>query len=506
MNVVLIVVDSLNRHFLPAYDQSTEFDVQTPHIDELAQRGVRFDNHFVGSLPCMPARREMLTGIQEFLWRPWGPLEPFDNPLPRVAREHGYVTQLITDHFHYFQHGSHGYFTDFQGFEFIRGHEFDAWKTAPIQPNEDFIRQLLVDPEQSTTAFLNRIAYARNSATIREEKEFMAPRVFQSAADWIVENHNQSKFFLMIDCFDVHEPFHVPSHYAHMYTDEDIHDPHLTIWPHYGQLTKDGPQYLTERQVAFVRSQYAAKITLVDTWLGRFLHQIEQYHLWDDTMIVLTTDHGHYLGEHGWMGKPNCLNYNVLTRIPLIIYHPEVSRGGQTVSGLTATVDLYATIREVMGCPIEGTSHSRSLIPFLGNPQHTGAQWAVYGYFGQDLNITNGTYTYHMAPQPRSPLYLYSTAFMNATNWFRPVQVPQEVEVGHFLPYTNSPLWRYPVDVTTRSHAPQLFNIREDPMQDQNLAPLQTSTCSEMERLAQSALQELQGPRELWERFQFVTK
>ncbi len=502
MNVVLIVVDSLNRHFLPMYDSGIELDVKTPHIDELAQRGIRFDNHFVGSLPCMPARREMLTGIQEFLWRPWGPIEPFDNPLPRVARDHGYVTQLITDHFHYFQHGSHGYFTDFQGFEFIRGHEFDAWKTAPIHPDATFLQQLGADPEQLPTDFLNRVSYARNAATFRKEEDFMAPRVFSAAADWMAQNHSHKKFFLMIDCFDVHEPFHVPQNYAQLYTDEDVRDPHLTIWPSYGQIGAGGRDSLSERKVAFVRAQYAAKVTLVDTWLGRFFEQMTRYGRWDDTMVVLTTDHGHYLGEHGWIGKPHCLNYNVLTQIPLIIAHPDIG-GGQSTSSLTATVDLYATLREVMGCPVNGPTHSRSLVSLMDHCRQPGRQWQVYGYFGRDLNITDGRYTFHMSPQPKRPIYLYSTGFMNPSSWFHPVIVPSEVESGRFLPYTSAPTWRYRVNVSNTFHAPELYNVYQDPQQNTNIAAEEPAVSSTMRGLALSALKELEVPQEVLARFAY---
>lgn len=76
MNLVLISIDSLSRHFLKMYGQPIELDVRTPNLDALAARSAVFDTHFAGSLPCMPARREFFAGVQEFLWRPWGPWNP----------------------------------------------------------------------------------------------------------------------------------------------------------------------------------------------------------------------------------------------------------------------------------------------------------------------------------------------------------------------------------------------------------------------------------------------
>ena len=82
MKAVFVLFDSLNRHMLGAYGGTR---IPTPNFDRLAARSATFDNHYVGSLPCMPARRDMLTGRLTFLHRSWGPLEPFDNAFPGIA-------------------------------------------------------------------------------------------------------------------------------------------------------------------------------------------------------------------------------------------------------------------------------------------------------------------------------------------------------------------------------------------------------------------------------------
>ena len=75
MKAILVFFDSLSKEFLPPYGNDW---VQAPHFKRLAERSVTFDNCFVGSMPCMPARRELHTGRYNFLHRAWGPLEPFD--------------------------------------------------------------------------------------------------------------------------------------------------------------------------------------------------------------------------------------------------------------------------------------------------------------------------------------------------------------------------------------------------------------------------------------------
>jgi len=131
-----------------------------------------------------------------------------------------------------------------------------------------------------------------------------------------------------VDSFDVHEPFHCPEPYASMYTDEDPTDPELINWPYYGRID-EGRSELTERQLAFARSQFAGKTTMVDRWFGRVLDAFDREGLWEDTMLVVTANHGHFLGEHGWIGKPyKAPLYNVLAHTPLLIWHPDSGRMG----------------------------------------------------------------------------------------------------------------------------------------------------------------------------------
>jgi arylsulfatase A-like enzyme len=179
MNVLLISIDSLRRDFLSAYRDTpdvVDYEVETENLDRFAERATIYDANYAGSLPCMPARREWLAGVQEFLWRSWGPIEPFDRTIPQLARESDVVTQLITDHYHYFQHGARGYFEDFNGFEFIRGHEYDAWQTSPKEPDPTFLDQINADRPESQH-FLNRSAYARNVEEFDDYTDFFSAKV-----------------------------------------------------------------------------------------------------------------------------------------------------------------------------------------------------------------------------------------------------------------------------------------------------------------------------------------
>ena len=98
MKTVFLLFDSLNRLALNPYSEAVAF---TPNFRRLAARSVVFDTHYAGSLPCMPARRDMQTGRLNFLHRSWGPIEPFDNCFPALLLEACVYTHLISYHYHY---------------------------------------------------------------------------------------------------------------------------------------------------------------------------------------------------------------------------------------------------------------------------------------------------------------------------------------------------------------------------------------------------------------------
>ncbi|MFB6174059.1 MAG: sulfatase-like hydrolase/transferase [Halobacteriales archaeon] len=491
-NVLLISIDSLNRHFLGAYGQEIERDVETGNLDRFAERATVFDTHYAGSLPCMPARREWLTGTQEFLWRPWGPIEPFDTTLPLAAREAGIPSQLVTDHYHYFQHGSWGYYEDFNGFEFVRGHEYDAWKTAPRDPDGRLLRQSRRShgPERFDTNFMKEAAYARNVDGFDEldESEFFAPKVFDATQEWLRENAAWDRWFCYVDSFDVHEPFHVPEPYASMYTDEDPTDPELMHWPYYGRID-EGQSELTDRQLEFARAQFAGKVTMVDRHFGRVLDRLDREGLWDETMVIVTSDHGHYLGEHGWIGKPGAPLYDVLAHTPLFVHHPEADGG--RVDALTSAVDLYATVLDALG--IEGERrHSRSLLPLVTGDAGKHRDWALYGYWGSSVNVTDGRYTYLHPCEESVEAYCHSASMMSPHSWFTTPE-PRDAESGTFLPYADSPVWRYPAPSVSRHDEPLLYDVATDPWQEEDIAGT-TDEEGRMRDLLVRAMDELDAP------------
>ena len=195
--VVIILLDSLNRHMLGAYGGS-EFD--TPNLDRFARSAVRFDNHYTGSLPCMPARHDLLCGALDFLWKPWGSIELWEEPLTVPLRRAGVTTQLISDHPHLFEIGGENYHCDFTAWDYQRGHESDPWKTRR-------------DPSWIGTPVFSRgedMPYELSRGFFRGEADFPGPKTMRTAADWLNMHSSVgdgAPFFLFVDEIDPRPKF-----------------------------------------------------------------------------------------------------------------------------------------------------------------------------------------------------------------------------------------------------------------------------------------------------------
>lgn len=496
MNIILILVDSLNKSCLNVYNSETE--CQTPNIDAFAQRAQVFDNHFISSLPCMPARREIFAGRKEFLWRPWGPLEVFDPRLPAIVRDAGYNTGMVTDHYHYWEETANGYIEAFSSLELIRGHETDYWKlpeTGPVPPWVDKIAEFRASshPRQ----------YYANVKDFDGEEDFFPAKVFTKAADWLDENASKGNFFLQVENFDVHEPFHVPEPYRSMYTDGSLDD--FNIWPPY-QVYADLDAFMaqtTPEQLAFLKAQYMGKATMVDRWFGAFMDKITDLGLWDDTVIVFTTDHGHDLGDRGVFGK-QFPHYDSHANIPLMVWHPERPGPGR-VQSLTQTVDIFATVIDAAGAQLpDANRHSRSILPSMdGTDPHDAI---LYGTFGQGVCLTDGEWTLFKAPVEGKPLYSYSTMINqplivdNPTDGRMGKMPDPPVDQGNFDPTVPLPMWKMPISVDPRTHENFLFHRAMDPEQKNNLWDTHPEERERMLDLLRTMIKEEGAPPEQFER------
>jgi arylsulfatase A-like enzyme len=288
MKAIMVMFDSLNRRMLSPYGCDWVF---TPNFQRLADRGVTFDCSYVGSMPCMPARRELHTGRTNFLHRSWGPLEPFDDSMPEMLRENGIHSQLISDHYHYWEEGGCNYHTHYSGWEIVRGQEGDPWKgdlsrkDLPQTRNSQHLPQRMLRQDLVNRSYMER------------EEDMTQPRTFALGEEFLRANAQEENWFLHLETFDPHEPYFSSKRFQDLYP--HCMDEHWD-WPPYRRVNE------TPEAIQHMRCQSAALHSMCDHYLGRVLDLMDELNLWEDTMLIVNTDHGFMLGEHDWGARSSC--------------------------------------------------------------------------------------------------------------------------------------------------------------------------------------------------------
>lgn len=447
MKTIVVLMDSLNRHFLNVYNETW---TKTPNIDRFAARSVVFDNHWLGSAPCMPARRDMLTGRLNFLETGWCGIQPFDVTLPAILRSADIFTHIVTDHYHYFEIGGENYCQQFNTWDLHRGQEIDPWVSRVNKPEkpEKFYGRIYEQYELNRTRFVNK-------------EDFSGPRTFAAACEWLEANKDADNYLLWVEAFDPHEPFDCPDEYLKLY-DDDYNGPRYD-WPNYAPANEPG------EAVAHIRRRYAACLTMIDECFGKLLDVCDRLNLWKDTLIIFTTDHGHMLGEHNYMGKNYMHMYNELAHIPLIMHLPESSRAGERVNALTQNIDLVPTILDYYNIEIPKNIHGHSLRGIVEGTEEKVRDTALYGSHGMTVNITDGKYTYFRAPSDDNyPCFIYTA--MPTTLWgYVGRFMENQIETCRPFKHTSYPVFKIPVtqqskkcNFTSFVKESLLFNIQDD--------------------------------------------
>ena len=411
--------DSLNRNAIGAYGGQV---IATPNFDRFSKRAITFDKHYVGSLPCMPARRDMHTGRLNFMHRPWGPLEPFDNSYASLLSEQGIYTHIVSDHLHYFENGGSGYVTSFDSWDFVRGQEYDPIEVMvrpPVSrikndfdarhyPTDDLNDGKVATRGTTSQNSWRRSRHAINTQFMLEEKDFPTAKCFERAFSFLDLNQSADNWFLQIECFDPHEPFTAPTRFKEAY--QTNHAGKILDWPVYEKVSN------SPEEIAEIRANYAALVAMCDEYFGKLLDWMDKTDAWKNTALILTTDHGFLLGEHEWWGKNKMPYYEEISHIPLMIAHPSLgSNAGNRVASLTQTTDLMPTILEFYGIskPTEVTAHS--LVNLMSGGQNC-RQAAILGMFAGPICVTDGRYTFFKFPKDLNsdalPLYTIMPSHM----------------------------------------------------------------------------------------------
>jgi arylsulfatase A-like enzyme len=399
MKTVFVLFDSLNRHLLGAYGGTR---IPSPNFDRLAARSRRFDRHYVGSLPCMPARRDMLTGRLSFLHRSWGPLEPFDNAFPELLAQAGIYSHLVTDHYHYWEDGGATYHNRYDSYEFVRGQEGDSWK-AMVQPQWERLRELYHANQFSSQRRNKKAQDIINRAFIRDEMDFPSVQCFAHGFDFLYRNRDADGWLLQLETFDPHEPFYAPARFKQKF-DTGWTGP-VRDWPRYGRVDE------LPAECEELRANYYAVVALCDSLLGELLDYFDAHDLWQDTALIVTTDHGFLLGEHDFWAKNRMNLYEEIVHIPLFVHDPRQPSPGTQTTALTQSIDLAPTFLDLFGVAPAPEMQGFSLLDAARSTTPP-RDAALFGYFGGAVNVTDGRHSYHRFPPDLHTQEIYQYTLM----------------------------------------------------------------------------------------------
>lgn len=353
MNIILVIFDSLRKDCVGTYGSPPWGKVHTPHFDAFAEQSLIMTRAYPESLPTLPARRAIYTGQRvypfhnadfrlkgDFVGAPgWGPIPEEQPTLAEILREAGYRTGLIADVYHMFK-PSKNFWRGFDQWTFLRGQEKDPARSGPRLTPEEIDYWL---PEEMRGQGQARIDFIQqcimNIHDRRLEEDYFAPRVLKEAAVWLEQNQDADRFFLTVESFDPHEPWLVPLHYRKMYLNEEGHEQVVSA---YGNVSG-----IDRALIARTQTNYSGEVTMCDRWFGYFLESLRVLGLLEDTMVIFTSDHGHSIGDRGWLGKRGYPSTPETFDLPLLIRFPKAEHGGKTSDMFVQHHDLTAAVLEV---------------------------------------------------------------------------------------------------------------------------------------------------------------
>jgi len=355
-NILLLVTDTYRWDNL---GKRARRPVRTPALDRfLRERATEVTRFYTGSFPTIPHRTDMATGVLGWPHYGWQPIDlSSPNHIAALLREAGYATQLLCDCPHLFNaRFQHAFDAAFQH----RGQEGDK----PLLHLNDPIRTVIPlektrfrpmfrdHPLGDVHRWMNRYP--------RYETETFPAKTGSTAIRWLEENCDAGPFFLWVDFFDPHEPWDPPEYMVRRYDPAYAGIP--MIHPNYGPSGD-----YTAKELHNLWAHYAAEAELVDRWLGRILQKVDDLQLWEDTIVVITSDHGFSLGEHQRTGKSNIHPrderywpiYPEIGHVPFLLAGSDVPTG-QTLDLIAQPVDILPTLCDLAGAEVHPTQ------PFQG--------------------------------------------------------------------------------------------------------------------------------------------
>ncbi|MCP4360748.1 MAG: sulfatase [Chloroflexi bacterium] len=394
-NIILIIVDTLRINHVSTYGYARP---TTPHLDgRIAQEGVRFEAHTSSPWTC-PSNAALMTGrIPSETGASWetigDTLPDSEKTLAEYLHEAGYYTAGFTSR-PYCIRGDLGFN---QGFDHYDDGLANNNTNGPVRAAD---LNLLV------TDWLS--------------------------ASWTPVISGSQPLFLFTYYFDPHTEYDPPPPYDILYDAAYTGTLTPAIFGH-GETAKSGQLVLSARDLQYLNALYDGEITYWDFYLGQLLDELESRHLMQNTLIIVTTDHGEMLGEHGEWSHAGSL-YEEVVRVPMLMRYSGVISPGLAVTVPVQTMDLMPTILDYVGLSMPTNLQAVSLRPFIeGSRPYTSSRpiysevdavvdpdnplfWASPPDDLRSVNLDGWKYIHHLNQPTASQLYQLQTASIYEKN------------------------------------------------------------------------------------------
>jgi len=363
MNVLFIAVDDL-RPELGCYGKDY---IHSPNIDRLASEGLVFDRAYCQQAVCSPSRTSLLTGLRPDATQIYDLQTHFRETVP----------DIVTLPQHFKQNGYHAEWW---------GKLYHAALLDSISWDKQGKRY---EPESNWRAYVldesNRLAAQNKGGGPPYENADVPDNAYPDGkiAESAIEAMNRLKdepFFLAVGFYKPHLPFNAPKKYWDLYDSASIQMPGLEVPPkdapavapsNWGELRAYSliPQKgdVDEAMARKLIHGYRACVSYTDAQVGKLLDELERLDLRKNTIVILWGDHGWKLGDYGDWCKHT--NFEIDTRVPMMISAPGMEAKGKHTPALTEFVDIYPTLCELTGLPLPNHLQGKSFAPLLNNPE-----------------------------------------------------------------------------------------------------------------------------------------
>jgi arylsulfatase A-like enzyme len=420
-NLVFIMSDDHAAHAISAYGSRIN---HTPHLDRIAEGGMRLDSCFCTNSICTPSRAAVLTGTYNHVNGVTTLYTPMDNTLdtfPKRLQAAGYQTALFGK-----WHLGHGPDWDPTG--------FDTWRVLPGQGH--YHNPMMIQPRSDGRGhrFVERGGYVTDLIT-------------DDSINWMERRDHDRPFALLVHHKAPHRSWEPSPRHFTLYDDVDIPEPD-TMWDdHEGRaavvkamemrlmdldpvidLKATVPPGLSEQDEIRWRYQryikdYLRTIASIDDGVGSLLDWLDANGLAENTIVVYTSDQGFFLGDHGWFDKR--MMYEESLAMPFLIRYPELIEAGSTTDAMALNVDFAPTFLELAGVDVPDTVQGTSLRPVLDGAVPDDWQTSMYYRYWMHRDPNHLVPAHYGVRTHRHKLIGYYNDPLGQPGAFGPVDAPE---------------------------------------------------------------------------------